>query len=216
LIAVFVLALMSFMIWQLTNNTYRGTQKASKYDDVYQYARMSLRRVTDDLSMAFLFGQNFQGKLSDGTVAYESNFLGEDAGDSDAIYFLSFSGTRMMMNERKSDQVEIGYFVDKCPGSDGKVSCLMRRESAFIDKNLKENADARPIAEGIKRFNVEYFDPSKQEWRSGWTTQEAGFNGKLPLAARVMISFVDPLNEREELMFEAATTMPLSAGVIDF
>jgi type II secretion system protein J len=216
LIAVFVLSLMSLLIWQITNNTYRGTEKAGKYDEVYQYARVAIKRLNDDLSMAFLAGSTLKGKQSDGTVTFETVFDGANEGDADKINFASLSSVRLIMDERKSDQVEVGYFISQCPEVEEKINCLMRRESPVIDNKSDEGGESFPIARGIKKFNLEYYDSSKQEWLGSWNSKDPATIDKLPRAARITLSFYDPKDENEELNFVTSVMLPLSSGAIEF
>jgi len=216
LIAVFILALMSLIIWQITNNTYRGTSKAEKYDAIYQNARLALKRVTGDLSMAFLVSANMQGRFPDGSVSFEPVFIGEDTGDSDKVDFVSFSNQRLVKNEKASDQIEVGYYVADCPDKEEKVSCLMRRSSTYVDKDIKEGGDTFPAAEGIKKFNLEYYDKEKAEWRGGWDSKDPAYLNKLPRAVRVTISFDDPSGEEEEIIFTESVEIPLSTAPLDF
>lgn len=212
IIAVFILALMSMMIWQITNSAYRGSEKAGKYDNVYQNCRLALKKMTDDISMAFMIGPVMQGKKSDGTPATETAF----EGNGDSINFDTFSNIRYIKNEKKGDQVEVGYSMAECPDSEERLQCLMKRESFQIDKNIKEGGKSVPIAKGVKRLAIKYYDPVKQEWRDDWKTSDPVFNGKLPYAVKIEIAFTDPKDEKEEIMFETAVTLPLSAAAIDF
>lgn len=216
LIAVFILAIMSMMIWQITSNTYRGTEKASKYDEVYQYGRVAGKKLIDDFSMAFLINQMLQGKKPDGTILFETNFIGEDQGDSDRADFVTFSNVRLIKNEKKGDVIKVAYLVEQCPETDEKISCLMRKELGAIDKDIKDAGVLLPIAKGIKKFNLEYYDASKQEWRSDWSTKDPVYLNKLPRAVRIFLSFQHPKNEDEEIAFTTETLLPLSAGPINF
>jgi len=216
LIAVFILALMSLIIWQITNNTYRGTTKAEKYDSIYQSARLSLKRISDDISMAFLVSPSMLGRLPDGSVAFEPSFISEDAGDSDRADFVSFSNRRLVKNEKSSDQIEVGYYIADCEGTEEKTSCLMRRASNYVDKDIKEGGEAFAIAKGVKRFNLEYYDKEKLEWRGGWDSKDPAYLNKLPRAARVTLTFDDPSGEDEEIIFTETTDIPLSTAPLDF
>ena len=216
LIAVSILAIMSMMIWQITNNSYRGSQKAAKYDTIYQYARTSIDKLSKDISMAFLVGPAFQGKLSDGSIALETGFSGEDQGETDSVNFCTFSGMRLIKNEKKSDQLEVGYSVAPCPDTEEKTECLMRRESSVIDTNIKEGGTSNPVAKGIKRFNLEYYEPARQEWRDDWNSKDPAMLNKLPTAVRFTLVFDDPLDETNELVFTSSVMLPLSGGSIDF
>lgn len=216
LIAVFVLALMSMMIWQITNNAYRGADKSSSYNEVYQYGRVAIQRITSDLSMAYLAGPSMIGKLPDGTVSYKTAFIGEDQGDRDGVNFAALSAVRLIKDEKKSDQAEIGYFIADCPDSEKKEVCLMRRETAQIDKEPKEGGRSYELARGVKRFNLEYYDPAKEEWRADWSTDDPTMQNKLPRAARVTLVFDDPKKEDEEISFIASVMLPMSSSPIDF
>ncbi len=216
LIAVFILAIMSLMMWQITNNIYKGSERAAKYDDVYQYARIALKRIGDDLTMAFLIMPSMQGLASDGTPAMQTDFIGEGGGDSGKVSFDSFSYLRFIKNDPKCDQIEVGYSVEACPDTEEKMNCLMRRESHVLDKEVKEGGNAFPVAKGVKKFKIEYYDPVKQEWRGDWSTKDPVYMNKLPRAAKVTLTFEDPKDEKEELVFMYSVLLPLSTGPIDF
>ena len=216
LIAVFNLALMSMMIWQITNNAYRGTEKAKSYDTIYQQARISFKRLTDDLSGAFMVLPSMQGVASDGTPALETGFFGEDSGERDRVDFDTMSGIRMVKNEKKSDVLEVGYYVDACPESETNEQCLMRRESAKVDRDVKTGGDGFAIARGVKSFQLEYYDPTKQEWRPDWSSQDPVFVGKLPRAVRMTLVFFDPKDEAGEVVFMTSVLLPMSVAPIDF
>src|SRR3989338_2485402 len=161
LIAIFILALMSMMIWQITNNAYRGKNKAEGYDAVYQYSRVAMKRLTDDLTMAYMVAPSLQGKLPDGTISYNTGFIGENGGDADTLNFDSLSNIRLVKDEKKSDQVEVGYMIADCPDTEDRIKCLMRRESYVIDSEVTEGGESFPIAKGITKFGLEYYDPAK-------------------------------------------------------
>jgi len=216
LVAVFILALMSLIIWQITNNAYRGANNAKDYDKIYQYGHVALKRITGDFASAYLIGPSFQGQLSDGTVAVETSFTGENQGDADMVNFVSFSHRRMIRNERKCDQVEVGYYVSECPDSEEKLNCLMRRESAVIDTDSKTGGEEFPIAKNIKKFNLSYYDENKKEWRDDWNSKDPVYFGKLPQAVRVTISFPHPKEEDGEIVFTTAVEVPLSTGMISY
>lgn len=216
LIAVFILAIMSMMIWQITSNAYRGSEKTGRYNDIYQYARISLKKLTEDLAMAFLIGPAMQGKRPDGTVTFETGFTGEDQGDSDRVSFVSFSNIRTIKNEKRSDIVKVEYYVEQCPDTEERTSCLMRKESFQLDKDIKDTGSAFPIAKKVKRFNLEYYDPVKQEWRADWSTNDPVYMNKLPRAVRISIGFEEPRNEAEEMPFTTEVMLPMSAAPVEF
>lgn len=216
LIATFILAVMSMMIWQIANNAMRGKNKASVYDSVYHNARVALKKFTDDVGSAFIISQNLQGKLSDGTNAIETSFVGGDEGDKDKLDFVAFSGRRLVKDEKSSDVEEVGYFISACEEEEEKKDCLMRRSSRSIDKDTKEGGTAQTVAVGVKSFELEYYDPEKQEWRSDWNSLDPGFLNKLPRAVKVVLTFPDPIKEDEELQFVSSVMLAMSAGAVDF
>lgn len=216
MIAISILLLIAVMIARIKDNAYRGTEKAAKYDTIYQYGRIALKKITDDLSMAFLVGPSLTGKASDGTAAMQVHFYGKDESDGHKLDFATFSNIRLVKNEKKSDQVEVGYSVADCPDTEERMKCLMRRESAVIDKDVAEGGVSTPIARNVKKFKVEYYDPTKQEWRDGWSTEDPVFQNRLPRAARITLVFPDPQKEDEEIEFTTETVMPLFSGPIEF
>ena len=218
LIAVFILALMSIIIWQITNNAYRGTTKSGRFDEVYQGARISLKKLTDDLSMAFLAAPSMVGGVAGvaESAPVEFSFIGEKEGSSDRVNFVSFSNVRLIMDEKASDQVEIGYYVDDCPDIEEEAMCLMRRSANLIDKDPKEGGTAYPVAERVKKFSLEYYDKEKDEWKETWSSKDPAYLNKLPYAVRVTLVFEDPSSRDKEIVFVDSVHLPLSSGPIDF
>lgn len=212
-IAVFILALMSMMMWQITNNAYRGSEKAGLYDDIYQSGRVALRKMCDDFSMAFILGTGLRGGFVGGIGVGHASF----SGGTDGANFVSFSNIRYVKNEKKADYAEVGYFIAECPDSEEKrIQCLMRRESSDIDDKLEEGGEVFPVAKGIKKMALKYYDINKKEWRDDWKAVDPALASMLPFAVKISLAFQDPKDEREEILFETAVTIAMWAAPMDF
>lgn len=214
LIGTAILSMMVFMIWTVTSTTMNAEDRVAKRDRVYQMARIALRRVTEDINMAFLVSkEDLLGKTRDGAKR-ETAFIGDDKGDFDTLDFNSFSNWRMFRNIKESDQSEVGYKVEQDP--EEEVYKLMRRQNAHIDDDVAEGGKSYPVAEGLTAFQLSYYDPSTNEWTENWNSKEVDQKNKLPKAVKITLEFKDPDDAEEPISFSTIAIIGLWKNPIEF
>jgi type II secretion system protein J len=215
LIGTAVLSMMVLIIWSITSSTLNSEDRASGRDKLYQMARLALRRVTEDVNMAFLVtSADLLGKTRDG-ASKETAFIGDDNGDFDKLDFNSLSNWRMFRNVKESDQSEVGYKVEEDP-EEPDLYRLMRRQNPYLDDDVTDGGKSYPVAEGVTEFQLSYYDNKTNEWTENWNSKEIDHKNKLPKAVKITIVFADPDDEDESVSFSTITFIGLWQNPIEF
>ena len=215
LIGTAVLGMISFIIYSISSTVLESENRVTKRDEVYQMARLALRRVTEDLNMAYLVvNKDFLSKSTDGAPA-ETAFIGDDKGQYDTLDFNTLSNWRMFRNTKESDQSEVSYKVEPDPEEEDLYR-LMRRQTGIIDNDVTEGGKAYPVALGLKEFQLSYYDGRADDWTDNWNSKEVDQKDKLPKAVKITIAFPDPVEPEENINFATITFIGLWEYPIEF
>lgn len=188
MIAMAILAVMAVLLYTSMSQTLNSKDDVEKKDELNHSAILTLNKMSLDLQMAFLLnGPEFLG--SDGKV--KTAFIGKE----DKVDFSSLSHTRYFKDSKEADYAEIGYFMEDDKEEPGK-KLLMRRESKWIDDKPQEGGKAEAMVEGVKEFQLEYYDPTKKEWQKAWDSTQVDVANRLPRAVKIELKVQDP--EMEE------------------
>lgn len=216
MIGTVVLAMMVFIIWQISSANLDAKARTEKRDEIFQMARLAVQRVVDDVNMAFLVtNSELLGKTRDG-ANIETAFIGDDKGGQDSLNFNSMSHWRMFRNAKESEQVEVGYYVERVPDSEEETYRLMRRENPVMDNDVLEGGKVYPVAEGINGFEFEYYDGRQHEWTRNWNSKDVDQKDKLPRAVKITLSFPDPEDSEEKISFSTIAFIELWQFPIEF
>lgn len=216
MVVLAILSLMTLMTWQIWHGMMRSFTRSAEYDEVYQYARVVMRRLSDDLSGAFMLGPLMKGSTEgiDQGIR-ESAFVGVDSGREDKLDFASFSHRRLRRNSAESDTQEVGYQLTRDPDNpDTKL--LMRREAVFLDGKIDEGGESYPVARRVKSFNIEYYDGTKKEWGSQWNSTSREWLNRLPNRVKVEVVFANPQDGGADIPFTMIMGIPLWASPVEF
>lgn len=203
LISVALISLIMLMIWQTTSQTLSAKRRMEKRDAVFHSARVSMDKMVQDFSQAFLLkGEAHLGKKQ-GSPILKTVFRGE----ADQASFPSLSHLRLFSGSRESESAEVAYKLEN--------DVLLRRESKGIDDNPEEGGVWVPLAKGIKKIGFEYYDGTKFDWKNSWNSESIE-KEQLPRAVRVQIVFEDPGRPEEELPFTTVALVEMYRNAIDF
>jgi len=192
-----------------------GQDRVEKLEQVYQMARISIEKLTDDINMAFIVSNNaLLGKTKDGSQI-ETAFIGDDKGTYDTLDFNTFSHWRMFRGIKESDQAEVGYYVERDP-EDSENYRLLRRENPILDNDVTKDGDVLPLAEHVKSFELSYYDNKSQEWTRNWNSKEVDQKNTLPKAVKIELSFEHPIIEDETVNFATIVFIGLWKHPINF
>lgn len=210
LVSVALVSVIMLMIWQTTSQTIKAKVRIERRNEVYHNARISVDKMVQDLSMAFLLAGPAHLGQSHGTPRLKTVFKGE----AEQVAFASLAHLRLFKGARESDSCEIGYKLERDPESRENF-ILMRRESKWIDDKPDEGGTWVPLAEKVKKIKFEYYDIRKFDWQSSWGTEAEGA-ARLPRAVKVSIAFENPDNKDEDISIITLAMVGMVNNAIDF
>ena len=185
MVAVAIMALISVMLWYSIAQTFKTIDIVQAPQDTFHQARQITSRVPNELAAAYL-----PFNLSPtANVKYE--FVGEDEGDTDRIRFDTLAHTRLYRDVNESDQAEVEYYCEP-DSNEGGTYRLFRRLDAVIDDRPDEGGHTLLMAEGVKEFQLSYYDPNRDEWVEDWDTNRTDQSNRLPYAVRLKVTLLDP------------------------
>lgn len=210
LVACAILALIMVLGYQITFQSLRGKEKMENRSKTYQFVRVAMDKLNQDISMAFLLsGEGHLGQRQ-GSPQLKTIFKG----DEKSMTFASLSHRRLFYNAKESESTEIGYRLDQ-DEENRDLNILMRREASVLDKNPEEGGIWFPLAEGIKDLKFEYYDSKEHDWRSSWSS-ETDAPLRLPRAVRMTLTVESPVKKAEPLIFRSIAMVEMYANPIDF
>ena len=179
-----------------------------RYDRV-RNVQSSLLRMQREISMAFVTKIGEQPTNDRGEQTYLTAFIGE----SEEIQFTNFAHHQIRADQAASTQSEIGYFITKQRGHDGRLhDNLVRREQAPIDGEPEEGGHIYTLLNDIESIEFEYWRPDREiagdSWERSWDTTDTGVTS-LPTRVRITIEIEDPINPDETLVFSTISEIHL-------
>jgi general secretion pathway protein J len=207
MVSVAILGVIMTLIWSSTSQSLRAKDRFEKRDLVFHQGRVALRKIGEDLSMAFLAPREV--RRAEGATEIKTFFIGEDRASQDSISFTSFSHLRLFRGAKESDQCKVAYEVVPSPEDPGRFN-IVRREDPWIDDTVEVKGRAFTLAWDIQEFDLEYYDDRRDEWIKSWDTEQVDWRNRLPMAVRIRIAFVDPEEEGEVIPLSTAVMIPLS------
>jgi len=210
LVAVALISVIMVLIWQTMGVSLKAKQRIEKRDEIYHNARVSVDKMVQDLSMAFVMGGPAQLGQKQGTLQIKTIFKGDD----DEVLFATLAHLRLYANARESASANVAYKLEKDP-DDSELYLLKRRESKGLGSNPEEGGVWITLAEKVKSMKIDYYDARKYDWQSSWNT-ESDTGLRLPRAVRVAFTFKNPDSEDEEISITTTALLGMYNNAIDF
>lgn len=223
LVAMTIMGIIMVLVHSTTSSILDAKDRISERDVVFQMGRVALRKLSDDVSVAFLMRktprspqtpQGGQPPPARTTPRPTTFFIGEDRGNRDSLRLTTLSHLRRFRNARESEQSRVRYQVVPSPDDPDRYQ-LIRDVVTWLDDTT--NVDGKPLvlADGVIDFELEYYDVRKEEWVREWDSEKTDWRERLPDAVRVTLVLVDPENEKESIVLTTASRLALSLGPID-
>lgn len=209
LVAVALISTIMVLIWQTSGQTLKAKQRIEKRDEIYHNARVSVDKMVQDLSMAFLLSGTSQLGQRQGSPQLKTIFKG----DADQVLFATLSHLRLYGNARESASANVSYKLEKDP-DDSELYLLKRKESKWLSSNPEEGGVWITLAEKIKGMKIDYYDGRKYDWQTGWNT-ESDTGLRLPRAVRVALIFKNPDNPDNDINITTIALVGMN-NAIDF
>jgi len=190
-IAVAITAIMAAMAFGAFRRAASARDLTDEQEERFAGARVALSRMSRELSQAFLSEHYDHRRFP---RERPTLFRGRREG----ILFASMSHERLVRDARESDQALIEYALDRDPDlPDGQA--LFRREKVRLDDEPDRGGSRAVLCHHVKSLEMAYWDWSKQEWVSEWTTAP----GERPLLpTRVRVKLVMRMADGSEAPFE--------------
>lgn len=222
MVGVAVMALMTFALAQATWQATRAKRGMELREHLYHTGRVAIGRIRSDLEMAFLVQR--KGEAVSGQGEFRTAFIGKDSGDEDSIQLTTLSGRRLAAGRPEADQREVGYVVEALaehpespyPLPDGSKQ-LLRREDASLDTDVTAGGDTMTLAEGVRVFNLEYWDATEGSWVTDWDSEGTTRPQTLPRAVRITLELAHPRTADASVRFQTIAVLglgpkPLESG----
>lgn len=186
LIATSILAGMGAMTYGSVKQAYQQKQEIEAAQERDAQVRAALDLMVHEISHAFL-SDHYDRKRYRERPTF---FKGEDRGRRDELNFTSLAHERLELDSKVSDQAAIRYWVDRDPDSRSDEA-LFRRVNPVIDEEAERKGNSAVLCEGVRGFELEYWDGRKQEWVKEWDAAKPERLGVLPSRVRITLTVAD-------------------------
>jgi general secretion pathway protein J len=200
LVAASLLAIMGALMVQSLSSSIEAKENVEHISNRYHLVRSAMSRMVDEISQAYLSGHR-----SETEPRNETGFKGE----RDSLRFTAFGYVPRVEDEKKSDQRQLGYYLDSDPKSG--TESLFRKEQANIDDNFEEGGRALLLLSNVRELVFEYWDPQKEAWNEKWDAEgsDPAMANKLPSRVRIKMTVV--MEDGVEQTFVTQTKIWLTA-----
>lgn len=163
--------------------------------------RLSLARMTRELSMAFLSEHYDRNRFRDRPTLFK--------GDDDTLLFTTMAHVRRYQDTAESDQAVVEYRLDRDPAT-GKEG-LYRREKLVIDDESDRGGRQDLVADHITKLTLRYWDGKRKEWVREWSTRATEHLNELPSRVKVELEVEQADGRRATIATQVrvAITAPL-------
>ena len=219
MVAVAILAVISFLLWQSSAVIMNAKLRYEEEDARIQEAIMALTRISDDLSMSYLYqSKDHLGTTAQGDNLTEIAFVAKDGGSQDAINFASMSNFRYIKGSRDTERAEISYFLKQTESTeeDDTGFDLVKRMQSPPDNEPEEGGVEYVVLENVREFDLQFYDKDKDQWKSSWDSKAVETNNKMPRAVEIRLVIPDPVEPEESKTFAATALLEMAPGPNDF
>ena len=180
-------------------------EKAFHYQDVFfEMEKQALNRLDQERNKT----TKIQSHSSPENQPQLTHFLGEE----DNVHFTSLNHFRTRYNSQESNQMEVGYYLEKCKNRTGQGSsqCLWRRSSSLIDDRVDEGGTKVILAENISHFKLSYRDDGdNDDWLKRWRSDNRGredHRNRFPSLVKIELKIGNKDNPKVKKMEQSIVT----------
>ena len=196
MLSVAIMGSMIALVWGSFSLTSRNRNGAEAIRDRYRQVRMTLSRMTREISMAYLSKNDQPGAIHPRTV-----FVSEREREVDQLTFAAFAHLRLQADAKEGDQSVIRYFAAPDENDSSRLHLFRREQPRLLPEKAGEEGPAFIILEDVKELHYEFFDEVANEWRETWdTTSVDGQPDRLPQKVRIHLTFLDERGKEMELV----------------
>lgn len=159
LVAVGLLGIVSALMYEGISLTFKAREEIARVEELNHSARVALRKIVTDVSMAFLSNHVNRDEPANTTL-----FIG--AGDN--LLFSYLGHERRKRGARESDQGIVEYRMGRDP-DEGRT--IERREKAVPDNDPEKGGTVETLVSGVKEFRLQYWDDKAEDWKDDWKAE---------------------------------------------
>lgn len=163
--------------------------------------RLSLARLTRELSMAYLSEHYDRARFRDRPTLF--------VGRGDELLFTTMAHVRRYQDTAESDQVVVEYLVERDP--DTGEEALFRRVKTHLDDEPDRGGAKDLVADHVSKVTFQYWDRVRKEWSREWSTRSSERMNELPTRVRIELEVKDADGQVQTYATQArvALTAPL-------
>jgi general secretion pathway protein J len=179
---------------------------AEEQAEVTLQGRLILERVAGELKNTFVAprGVNVKG-FQQGLVG-RSTATGRDD-FSDRLDFTTLSLPALSGEEGRTEVAEVGYFLEREPGSRGFT--LYRRQDFGLDGDLLRGGRTLSICDGVRSLRFFYFD-RLGKGQNEWNSLEGLNRNQLPVRVELQLKLEDTAGRVH--LFRSQVALPIGGG----
>lgn len=184
LIAIGVLSVICMLIYGAFAGMRSSKEGVERIDDRYHEGREALRRITRELSSAYI---SLHRPIDQTFIVQKTAFIGTRGTPADRLDFNAFANRRLDRNTHESDQCELSYFGMSAQKDQG-VTDLVRRVSPHLDVKPDKGGRIDVLATDIDLLKFRYLDPLTGNWAETWdSTDTLTHTNQLPIYVHVKL-----------------------------
>ncbi|MCM2333531.1 MAG: type II secretion system GspH family protein [Anaeromyxobacteraceae bacterium] len=199
MIAVAVTAFIGAVIAGTYQQVDRASTLVRDQSDRASAVRLSLARMTRELSMAYLSDHYDPARFRDRPTLFK--------GDDDKVLFTTMAHVRRYQDTAQSDQAVVEYLVERDPETGEEA--LFRREKVIIDDETDRGGRTELVADHVTRLNLRYWDRVRKEWVREWSTRSAERMNELPPRVKIELEVKGQDGKTSTYTTQARVAIPL-------
>lgn len=203
LIAMGITATMAVMTIGSLSSLDRVSEAARQQEERFAGARVSLARLSRELSMAFLSDNYDTKRFRDPPTL----FVGRD----DELLFSTMAHVRLYRDAKESDQAIVEYKLEADPEHAGERA-LFRREKVRLDDEPDRGGRSDLVASHVTSLRFQYWDARRRDWVREWTTRGSEHGKELPARVRVELEMSLADKRTEKFVTEARVELRRPLG----
>jgi len=199
LIAILILGTVLATVYAAYTGTLRIVKDTGYEDDIYSMARVTMKRMTEDLESICKYKESFKF-ISERKAISEKEFT--------EISFLS-SAHLNFTDGNSSGLAFINYFVEEDSEREGYV--LIRKD--VLHKGEKDEEIERNggfiLCDKLQSLSYTFFD-SKGKEQESWDSDSEAQKGKAPALVSIHLDFTNPDDEDMPYRFMTKVFLPMT------
>lgn len=188
LITTGILAWMTSLMSGTMDAVFTNKNVTTARAEIFHGITLAINKITDDLAMAFNTDATFQGAVKSQVTGF--------SGDVARMNFSTMSHVHFVKNKKDTDQVVVGYTLEK---GEGELFNLMRSETDTLASKITETGRAFILLPNVSSLELEYYDANKKQYVPTWDTDSISSGGRLPQIVKIkLIVILVPEGEDDE------------------